>query len=166
MSDNKPPQTSLWFGMVFMLAGAIIMLVAVDVIHADESSFNAPRWVVGVSGLVFFLGGIAASLQDFRFDTFREAWWFRAAVNLAPFGIILSFAAVANWIAFGPGERNFSGSISIPFITISGANSDEFLGRAVFGLSAICMNVLVVVILVRGLRTLLRGERLDEERDD
>lgn len=142
------------------------MLAAADVIHADESSFNAPRWVVGLSGLVFFMGGVAVSLQDIRFEIFREAWWFKVMVNLAPFGIILSFAAIANWIVFGPGERAFSGSISIPFITLSGTNSDQFVGRAVFGLSAVCLNVLLVVLLVRGLRSLLRSGLVDEEWDD
>lgn len=142
------------------------MLVAADVIPADESSFNAPRWIAGLAGLVFFAGGIAASLQDPRFEPLRDEWWFRAIVNLAGPVIILLFAIIANWIAFTPGERSFSGGISIPFITISGGGANQLTGRAVFGISAICLNVLVIVLLGRGLRAMLLGGLADQERED
>lgn len=149
-----------------MGAGVYIMLVAVNVIHADESSFNAPRWIVGLAGLVFLSGGAAVSMQDAHFDPLRKRWWFRAIVNLAGPVIILLFAIITNWIAFGPGERSFGGGISLPFISIFKGDVNELSGRVVFGASAICLNTLVVVLFGRGLRALLLRGITDQEQED
>ncbi len=59
MSNNSSngPQTflgSMIFGGIFFLAGSFIVMVSADIIHADPSSFNAPRWVVGAAGGVYF----------------------------------------------------------------------------------------------------------------
>ena len=51
------------FGGIFFLAGSFIVLIATDIIHADPSSFNAPRWVVGAAGGVFMLAGMMVAVQ-------------------------------------------------------------------------------------------------------
>ena len=166
MSQKSKKQSSLILGILTIGAGAYIMLVAANVIHADESSFHAPRWIVGLSGLVFLSGGAAVSLQDAHFDPLRKEWWFREIVNLAGPVMILLFAIITNWIAFAPGERSFGGGISLPFISISNGDLNQLSGRVVFGASAICLNILVVVLLGRGLRALLLGRITDQEPED
>lgn len=46
------------FGIPFLAAGAFIVLISADIIHAAESSFNAPRWVVGACGGLFGAAGL------------------------------------------------------------------------------------------------------------
>ncbi len=46
------------FGLPFVAAGAFIMLVAADVIHAPDSSFHAPRGLVGGIGVLFAASGV------------------------------------------------------------------------------------------------------------
>ena len=58
-----PPQTlspraMTWLGALFGVVGLVILLVALRIIPAAESKFQAPHWVVGAAGLAFFLVGI------------------------------------------------------------------------------------------------------------
>ena len=46
------------FGSIFICLGALIFLVAIDVIHLPDEDFNAPRWVITAAG--------AASLWQVR----------------------------------------------------------------------------------------------------
>ena len=66
-------------------------------------------------------------------------------------------AAVANWVAFGPGPRKFQGGIAIPFVAVSGPTG-EWTGRAVFGIGAVLTDLFLLWIVARGLRD-LRGRR-------
>jgi hypothetical protein len=47
------------------------------------------------------------------------------------------FVAIGNWVAFGPGEREFTSSISLPFITFSKSGSGFNGGRIAFGIGAL-----------------------------
>jgi hypothetical protein len=116
--------------------------------------------VVGAAGLAFFLAGIAvikapppgtpeAVAAGGRFTS----WW-SFALGL---GIVGSLAAVANWVAFGPGPRKFQGGIAIPFVAVSGPTG-EWTGRAVFGIGAVLTDLFLLWIVARGLRD-LRGRR-------
>ena len=134
----------VWFGLLFMAVGSFIIFSALDIIPTDESSFYAPRWVVAAAGWLFFAAGLTVSLMDSRLDVFRQSWWFYWMHGLAGLSIIFMFAFLLNWVAFGPGEREFSGGISIPFITISFDKANEFLGRVVFGIGALFFDVILV----------------------
>jgi len=58
-------------------------------------------------------------------------------------GIVGALAAVFNWVAFGPGPRSFSGGISIPFVSLSGPQS-EWSGRVAFGAVAVLIDAVAV----------------------
>ena len=151
----SPPSTT-WVGSLVSLMGLGILLVALDIIPTDPAKFEAPHWVVGAAGLGFFLAGIAvltapppgtpeAAAAGSRFTSWRTL-----ALGL---GIVGSLAAVANWVAFGPGPRKFSGGIAIPFVAVSGPTS-EWAGRAIFGAGAVLIDLFLLWIVVRGLRDL------------
>jgi len=150
------PRATAWVGTLCALMGLVILLVALRIIPTDESSFHAPHWVVGAAGLMFFLAGIAiltgppAGAPEASRTTWRSF--------LLGLGMVGTLAAVFNWVAFGPGPRSFGGGISIPFVSVSGPQS-EWSGRVAFGAIAVLMDAFAVWVIVRGLRDLLGGGR-------
>jgi len=146
------PGTTAWVGALCSLMGLVILFVALGIIPTDESKLHAPHWVVGAAGLMFFLAGIAI-LTGPPPDTpeaSRTTW----RTFLLGLGIVGALAAVFNWVAFGPGPRAFGGSVSIPFVTVSGPSS-EWSGRIAFGAVAILIDAFGLWVIVRGLRDLL-----------
>ena len=146
------PGTTAWVGALCSLMGLVILFVALGIIPTDESKLHAPHWVVGAAGLMFFLAGIAI-LTGPPPDTpvaSRTTW----RTFLLGLGIVGALAAVFNWVAFGPGPRAFGGSVSIPFVTVSGPSS-EWSGRIAFGAVAVLIDAFGLWVIVRGLRDLL-----------
>jgi len=136
--------------------GLVILFVALGIIPTDESNFHAPHWVVGAAGLAFFLAGLAILVgpPPGAPEASRTTW----RTFLLGLGVVGALAAVFNWIAFGPGPRSFSGGISIPFVAISGPQS-EWSGRIAFGVAAGLIDLFLVWVIVRGLRDLLGRDR-------
>ncbi|MEE9288160.1 MAG: hypothetical protein V3U69_01080, partial [Bacteroidota bacterium] len=60
MAAPKPPSktSNVVWGVLTIAIGLFVVLVSADVIPVDKSSFNAPRWVVGVADLIFVLLGV------------------------------------------------------------------------------------------------------------
>jgi hypothetical protein len=112
------------------------LLSALGVFRAEaQIAHEDPRWVSVLAGLVFLLGGGAVIMQgaiggersngELPPATPR---WLRLVYDLIVLTIIISLGAIASWVAFGQGERHFTGSGSI---------LGETGGRAMFGLGAI-----------------------------
>lgn len=143
MSNNasQGPESflgSMVFGGIFFLAGSFIVLLAVDIIHADSGSFNAPRWVIGVAGGAFMLAGTMVALQGaFGPEGMQSKLylWLQFLLGLA---FMLLFASVFLWVGFGEGEREFSTSTTLGPITTSGSG-EVSSGRLVFGIGGILM---------------------------
>ncbi len=139
--------------LLFLLTGWAIVLVAMGVIPVPEKSFEAPRWVVGVLGAVFLVGGFALLLMAAE-GVVPEALR-QGGLYLVVLVMVGGFALVFNWAAFGSGERAFSGSFSLFFFTFS-PGSGDFQGRLAFGCIALGLDVLFFVMLVRGVIGLAR----------
>ena len=116
-------------GVLLMLAGFAIIALAIGWIPYPPEKFNAPPWVVGAAGAVFMLAGPLMLIPD--------------AGNSAP-GAFLGaamtslFALVGSWVAFGPGEREFSSGVARTAGSI-GTSVGEYAGRAIFGVGAIIL---------------------------
>jgi hypothetical protein len=155
------PRGTAWVGTLCALMGLVILFVALGIIPTDESNFHAPHWVVGAAGLAFFLAGLAiltgppAGTPEASTPEASRTTWRGLVLGL---GVVGALAAVFNWVAFGPGPRSFSGGISIPFVSISGPQS-EWSGRVAFGLAAGLIDLFLVWVIVRGLRDLLGRDR-------
>lgn len=143
-TEQKPTSGAMWVGIFSMLMGAILILISADIFRVEESLFNAPRWIVGLAGLAFFNGGIAASLMDTRFEYHNQAWWFKLLQSSMGFSIFLIFTIIFIWIGFGPGERQFSGGISFPFLSFFSANTNEVFGRMIFGIPGLCLGAGII----------------------
>jgi hypothetical protein len=66
------------------------------------------------------------------------------------------FTVIAGWIAFGKGERHFSTTLNLPFLTRHGIGN-EWTGRVVFGLGAILVAAFTVVLSVVSVRRLRKA---------
>lgn len=135
MSNTNAPQTFLGtmiFGAIFFIVGAFVVLLAAGIIPSDESSFNAPRWVIGAVGLVFMLAGTMVALQG-AFAPDPESsllyLWLMLIIGTA---LMLLFSSVFLWVGLGPGEREFSTTTTIGAVSASGQGS-ETSGRVIFG---------------------------------
>lgn len=132
--------TTVLFGTVFIAFGALILAIALGSIHAE---IHAPWWVVAAAGLAFLFAGMTVVFQ-----ALPVSGGFHWAASLL---LLLCLALPYNWVAFGPGERQFTST------TTAGAGSrsepvSESEGRIVFGLAALLVNALAVAAVVKAFR--------------
>ena len=150
MSQIKSILGIFSFGSIFVLVGGIIFLIGADIIPVSEDEINAPRWVIMAAGMAFVLVGSLTIVLRLK-QKFSNYPIFKWAYN----GLLVAFAFVFaipfNWIAFAPGDREFSGSVTLPLISIGGGGS-EMGGRLAFGYGAVVMDIIFVVVLFRALQ--------------
>lgn len=168
MSDLRdvPPKTGILMGTAFLVAGLAIVFIALDWIQVDPSSIHAPRWVLGACGVMFGLPGAGLLYYAFvnlatggssgagRAEGGGEEERFPVVSWLIGLAIAGGLAVVAGWVAFGPGERTFSGGAAVGPVHVGGASASETLGRAVFGVGAVLAGAFTLWGLVYGLRRL------------
>ena len=147
--------TSMAFGGIFFLMGSFVVLIAADIIHADPSSFNAPRWVVGAAGGVFMLAGIMVTLQGSFGPGGQQTRLFLWLQFFFGLGLMVLFSSIFLWVGFGPGEREFSSSSSIGPITTSGSGNVS-MGRIMFGGGGLLMVFFTIAMAVSQLKTIFR----------
>jgi len=145
-SDAGPP---IWFGAIFVLVGAFIMGIGGGIVPVDPSSVHAPGWVVVLCGAVFALAGVATWAGRFGDE------WSEGFALL----IVGCFALIASWVAFGPGERQFTGGVSVGPAGGGGPVGDRS-GRIAFGVGAVSLwafTALLIGRLVKRVGGLLRN---------
>lgn len=127
MEDGK----AILLGLVTSIAGVLIVGLA---IWGSGEGFNAPRWVVAAAGGCFFLAGMAILGRGYpRFY----------ALVLAL--MVSLFGAAITWVSFGPGEREFTSTVSLPFLSVSGPAS-EIAGRICFAPGAVLLDLLALYL--------------------
>lgn len=156
--DNNPSPLKSFFGMVlfgsiFMIVGTVIVLFSVDVIKVSDDGFNAPRWVVAIAGGFFIVAGMMPMLESLKQLSGGESFWFRAADSLVRFLFLLLLAVPFNWVAFGPGEREFSSAGSLGPLAIFRQGLSA--GRCVFGIAAMLINLMVIYVAGSSVRKLI-----------
>ena len=121
------------------------MALGGGLIPVDPSSVHAPGWVIVLCGVVFALDGVMEGMQGRGGDSLTE-----------PFALVLMicFATVFSWVAFGPGERQFTGGESADGASVGGPVGST-AGRIAFGFGALLMWAIVAAIaskLIKRLR--------------
>jgi hypothetical protein len=161
-ANQLTPGRAIAVGILFMLCGTFPVLAGLGLVHVAPSPGVQP-WVVVAAGSVFILAGLAV------INGYAVAGGPQADGNLsadAPFlarltqyvlglAIVGLLFAVFAWISFGPGERHFSSSISIPGLSTSGASSER-AGRIAFGLGTGMFGLFFVLFAVSGAKRLWR----------
>jgi hypothetical protein len=133
---DDPQRGTLAFGLLFAGVGVMITGFALyGAVHADP--FTPDRLMGVPAGSMFLFAGILIALPP------AYTKWRSLLATL----VITCFALTFDWVAFGPGERRFTGSIDgIGFIP------GEMMGRAFFGLFALVLDVCAVAMWVRQCR--------------
>jgi hypothetical protein len=106
------------FGAIFMIVGLLIVLFSLNIIPSTDESFNAPRWVVALTGLFFIVAGTLPMLQGLKELMVFEPSWLRILNNLIMLGFLSLFAIPFNWVAFGSGSGGFVFIIFAIFIDL------------------------------------------------
>ena len=146
MSEDANPSGTVRFfmGLAFAAAGTFPILAAFDVGPFKSESINGPPWIAVVAGGVFVGGALFLWFQE----TVTRLPWLGSAFALL---IVAAFAALANWIAFGEGPRECSGTVSVAMFTgarwVSGLEC-----RIAFGIGAMMCNGLLLMIAGNGLK--------------
>jgi hypothetical protein len=140
----------LWMAVICCLFGIFIVVAAfVD----DEANFNAPRWVVGAAGSVFLVAGVYIGKTQAIDKGIVQP---NSLMNLLLTAMLITgFGAVATWVSLGPGEREFSGSISIPGVAF-GLPANELIGRLCFMPGALVLDACAVVVWFQIVKRLLQ----------
>lgn len=100
----RASSTSLWLAAATIGLGGWILAIATGLAPADSAAFNAPRWVVGLCGIVFIAGGGAM---------FGARWPRLRAVSLSL--LLISMGGAAAWAALFAPSEGWSGGV--PFLS-------------------------------------------------
>jgi hypothetical protein len=160
MSDRtqRSPKAAVVFGLVFAVAGFLVIGMALRIIPADST--GDPRWIGVAAGLAFVLAG-AAIIVGFAVAGGAAPdgdlppgtpFGVRLTQYLLGLGIVGLLTAIAAWVAFGPGPRQFNVT-GLPFL---GPKAGEAMGRAAFGIGAVLSAAFFVLLAVVSLRRLRR----------
>ena len=157
-SDSKAEKPPLWLGLLCAAVGLYFVLVGFGLfpIPGGKANLHSPLWIVVCAGLAFLLGGVAVIIQFFgRANPQGELpadapAWMKAAQPLIGIAIATSLAMVGTWIAFGPGERQFSSNVP---------GVGAMVGRAAFGLGAIICWLFVLALVMRAKKQIFGGSK-------
>ena len=163
------PVTGILMGGFFLLAGLLLLFVAAGWVEMDPAKIHAPGWVIGVCGGMFALAGVGILYHGIlnglargsRGRRERAAGEFSVVGWLVGLVVSSGMAVVAAWIAFGPGERVFSGWVGIGGVGVGGSGGSEAPGRWIFGVVAVLTGAFALWGLVYGLRRLIGGRGRD-----
>jgi len=134
-----PAVARILLGLLCLAGGLLPALAAFDFGPLHSSDINGPPWLGVVAGGVFILAGLAVILGDGRQ---RAANSPRAFLFVAT--IYGGFAAIANWIAFGPGPR--ACTVSFAGFFVDGPLAGEVSCRIGFGIGAVMLNGCLVLM--------------------
>lgn len=87
--------------VITVLPGLYFVLVGLGLVPIDLNNLYAPKWLMGVIGAMFILGGVS-SLGVGLFT--------RRTSNFLGALVLVGFSLVSIWVAFGPGLRTFGGA--------------------------------------------------------
>ena len=130
--------------------GLFYMLYSVIVGPNARHNGEEPGWLGFVFGMIFLLGGSAAIIQTVAGSTpsggslpATAPRWLRLIYHAMIVAIVFGMGMLFSWIAFGLGQREFSGS---------GAIFGEIGGRIAFGIGALIIWIVLVAIAIGGAR--------------
>jgi hypothetical protein len=160
--NQLSPKEAIAWGLLMVAIGVFAALSTAGlVLPSAKQAADAPPWIGFCVGAVFAFGGLAlivgyavagGATPDGDLPS-GTPQWIRLTQMMLGLGIVGSMGAIASWIAFGPGPRQFSSNIPL----LAG----EKFGRTAFGVGAVLIWVFFVVLAGSSLRRLFRQRRAD-----
>lgn len=146
---TSPARPSLLVRAILALAmvavGALPVLAAFDVGPLHRGDINGPPWLGVAAGGVFIAGGVALLAGERARN---------GTLGYALFALVMgSFAAISNWIAFGPGPRECSIAVA-GFAFEAASMANDIACRAGFGIGAGIIDGCVLLMTARALHDL------------
>jgi hypothetical protein len=149
MNEKQLSQKGAWFlGSIFILAGLLIMLISLKILPVDPSKVHAPLWVIFCAGLVFSLSGTAI-INGYAFSSPNVL-----ISNLVGLSIVGLMLVITAWVAFGPGERNFTTGSDSSFG--AGAPIGSGQGRFFFGIGFVFLAGFFIYGTVTSIKKLIK----------
>lgn len=130
--------TQQFVGVVMIALFTLILLLVLGIVPSRQIEEDPPPWVVIPVFGMFLCVGVFLVTQYTRFE--RYTGLIMAA------SIIIGMVLVLNWGAFGPGYRECSRSISLPFLSLGSEASDTEC-RVVIGYFALLLDAVLVIAL-------------------
>jgi len=143
---------TLLFGGAFTAVGLLIYALLLSGILTQPDAMKVPAVILWLIGTVMFSAGLGMMCLRFM----PKFAGFCTQITL------YAFIAVFNWVAFGPGERQFTTrtSASGPGISYSTKQPvSETTGRLVFGIFAGAMDAVILFGLYKALKRRLKDRR-------
>jgi hypothetical protein len=140
-TQSLTPRGAVLLGLLCIVIAAVPILGGLRLIPIRPTP-GTPGWIGIGLGLMFLFTG-ATLLVDAAAGGIGPngelpqgaSPGFHVAQSILGLGIVAAMAAVFSWVAFGPGERHFSTTVSLPF----GAwrPQGDTMGRWAFGVAAV-----------------------------
>jgi hypothetical protein len=143
-AGNLSPGGRIGIGLAVAAMGFLMIGLNVHSALRATHPLTSEDFIGALAAMIFVFGGALLALPPDRAGLQR----------LLGALLVTTFALTLDWVAFGPGTRQFGGGIS--FGIGIGFRPSEFLGRAVFGIGALCFDIAAAVMWVRLIRQ-LRG---------
>jgi len=126
------------FGLLFAAMGLLITGLAIHSGIQATDPVKANAYMGLPAGLMFVFAGMYMALPP-------DSKWRSLLATL----VVTCFALTFDWVAFGPGERKFTGNImGVPFM------SGELFGRVAFGFFAILLDIFAAAMWIGEFRRL------------
>lgn len=158
MNGPPTPRQTFWIGVLALAGGLYFSLVGLAVlpVPGGRDNLHGPLWLALAIGVAAALAGVSALIQvaggaNARAELPRTSpRWMHVAQYLIFISLFVCLAALGSWVAFGAGDRQFSGSLPLH------GSANEWVGRTVFGIGAVIAWFGAAAAVVIGARKLLR----------
>jgi len=139
-------KTGIGMGLLGMAVGSIPLWSILGYLpHGPVSPNSAPDWIGVLIGLMFFFAGMMVIVKSLTGDPYSPDGELpatappamRLVYDAMMMTVLISFAAVFSWVAFGAGTRHFSVSVMAAGAAASLHGGGDTMGRMAFGFAAI-----------------------------
>ncbi len=140
-------------GLLVLGIGFYILLLAMGIFSPRPNP--SPGWILGFAGMAFVVGGglvcLGELLRHEGASGLRDLEVARAFRNVMITLLLLIFVILGNWVAFGPGSRPVHAVFGLSFADPTSQMS-EWIGRFGFGISAVALDLLLIIVMGAYLR--------------
>lgn len=139
-AGNLSPRGRIAVGAIVAALGLLMIGLNLHAALQATHPLTSEDFIGALAAMIFVFGGALLALPPER-----SGWQMLTGALL-----VTTFALTLDWVAFGPGTRQFGGGIS--FGIGIGFHVSELMGRVVFGIGAVVLDIMAAVMWVRLIR--------------